>query len=129
LLEQAKETMINILLADDHSVVRQYIKLILQEEFNGSFIDEAENAESLVQKATEKDWDIVITDFSMPGMSGLEALGKIKLIKPDLPVFILSAHPEEDLANKVLTAGAANYLSKEASPDELVKAIRKQLGI
>lgn len=123
------QPMIRILLADDHSVVRQYIKLILQEEFNDSVIDEAENAETLLHRIKEQEWDIIVTDFSMPGMTGLEALDKIKMIKPGLPVFILSAHPEEDFAGRVLAAGAACYLSKEASPDELVKAIRKQLEV
>lgn len=72
-------------------------------------------------------WDIVVSDLSMPGRSGLDALQQIKISHPGLPVLILSIHPEEQYALRALKAGAAGYLSKDTAPDELVKAVQKVL--
>jgi DNA-binding NarL/FixJ family response regulator len=72
-------------------------------------------------------WDVVVSDLSMPGRSGLDALQQIKLSFPDLPVLILSIHPEEQYALRALNSGASGYLSKDTAPDELVKAVQKVL--
>jgi DNA-binding NarL/FixJ family response regulator len=72
-------------------------------------------------------WDVVISDLTMPGKSGLEALGEIKQLFPELPVLILSIHPEEQYAIRALKAGAAGYLSKDTAPDELVNAVHRVL--
>ena len=116
-----------ILIADDHAIVRRGLKDILLEEFFVAQIVEVGDAESLLYEIRKHEWDIVITDISMPGRSGLEALQDIKRINPKLPVLILSAHSEDQYALRVLKAGAAGYLMKESAPDELVSAVTKVL--
>jgi len=119
--------MIRILIADDHTVVRRGLKQILLEEFSSAFIEEVANAEDMIKKIMSNPWDVVVSDLSMPGRSGLDALLQIKHSYPNLPVLILSIHPEEHYALRVLKAGASGYLSKDSAPDELVKAVKKVL--
>ena len=117
-----------ILVVDDHAVVRQGVKQILSEQFPGSVIGEAQNAEEMIERARTNNWDIVVLDIGMPGKSGLDALKELKQAHPKLPVLVLSAYPEDQLALRMLKAGAAGYLSKDSAPGELVLAIRKILG-
>lgn len=117
--------MIRIVIADDHSIVRRGLRQILTEGFTGAHIEEVGDAEDLVKKVSNEDWDVVISDMSMPGRSGLDALQQIKQMKPSIPVLILSIHPEEQYALRVLKAGASGYLSKDLAPDELVTAVQK----
>ena len=119
--------MLRILIADDHTVVRKGLKQILLDEFPSAKIEEVPDAEGLIKKVMQGKWDIVVSDLSMPGRSGLDALQQIKISNPDLPVLILSIHPEEQYALRALKAGAAGYLSKDTAPDELVKAVQKVL--
>ncbi len=119
--------MLKILIADDHTVVRKGLKQILLDEFPGAKIEEVPDAEGLIKKVMQGKWDIVVSDLSMPGRSGLDALQQIKISNPGLPVLILSIHPEEQYALRALKAGAAGYLSKDTAPDELVKAVQKVL--
>jgi two-component system invasion response regulator UvrY len=116
--------MIRILIADDHFVVRRGLRNILCEEYPFVDIVEVEDAESLVQNALQENWDVVISDISMRGRSGLEALAQIKEARPDLPVLILSVYPEEQYALRVLKSGAAGYLNKDMAPEELIRAVR-----
>jgi two-component system invasion response regulator UvrY len=120
--------MIQILIADDHIVVRRGLKQILTEEFSDAHIEEASNGNELLKKIPSEKWDIVISDLSMPGRSGLEVLKQVKQEFPKLPVLILSMHPEDQYAIRVLKAGASGYLTKESAPDELVKAVRHILN-
>ncbi len=119
--------MLRILIADDHTVVRKGLKQILLDEFPTAEIDEVADAEELIKKVMAGRWDVVVSDLSMPGRSGLDALQQIKLSHPDLPVLILSIHPEEQYALRALKSGASGYLSKDTAPDELVKAVQKVL--
>ncbi len=119
--------MKRILIADDHTVVRKGLRQILAEEFTNAVINEVANADELIKKVIKEKWDIVISDLTMPGKSGLEALQEIKQIDPHLPVLILSIHPEEQYAIRVLRAGASGYLSKDTAPDELVTAVHRVL--
>ncbi len=119
--------MLRILIADDHMVVRKGLRQILMEEFPAAFIEDVPDAEEMIKKIMNATWDVVVSDMSMPGRSGLDALQQIKQIHPDLPVLILSIHPEEHYALRVLKAGASGYLSKGSAPDELVKAVRTVL--
>lgn len=119
--------MLRILIADDHTVVRKGLKQILLDEFPASQISEVANAEDLIKKVMDEQWDVVVSDLSMPGRSGLDALQQIKISHPDLPVLILSIHPEEQYALRALKSGASGYLSKDTAPDELVKAVQKVL--
>ena len=113
------------LIADDHTIVRRGLRQILLEGFPDAEIEEVPDAEDLIKNTIQSDWDIIISDLSMPGRSGLEALQQIKQIKPKIPVLILSIHPEEQYALRVLKAGAAGYLSKDLAPDELVNAVNR----
>lgn len=118
---------LRVLIADDHTVVRRGLRQILLEGFPAAQIEEVGDAEELIKKIMQAEWDLVISDLSMPGRSGLEALQQIKQLQPKLPVLILSIHPEEQYALRVLRAGAAGYLSKDMAPDELVVAVQKVL--
>ena len=119
--------MLRILIADDHTVVRKGLKQILLEEFPTALIEDVPDAEEMIKKVMNAKWDVVVSDMSMPGRSGLDALQQIKQIYPDLPVLILSIHPEEHYALRVLKAGASGYLSKGSASDELVKAVQTVL--
>jgi len=119
--------MLRILIADDHALIRKGLKQILLEEYPDAFIDEVEDAETAFKKVLSNTWDIIISDISMPGRSGLDVLRDIKQHFPKLPVLILSIHSEEQYAIRVLKAGAAGYLCKQAATEELVKAVRRVL--
>lgn len=118
-----------IIIADDHSFIRLGIIQILKDEFPMAEITEVGDGESLIREVSLHDFDLVISDLDMPGRSGIEALEQIKQIKPALPVLILSIYPEELYAIRVLKAGAAGYMNKNAAPYELITAIERiQLG-
>jgi DNA-binding NarL/FixJ family response regulator len=113
-----------ILIADDHAIVRKGLVGILLEEFPSADIVEVNDAETLFKRALKEEYDLIISDLSMPGRSGLEMITEIKQHTPHIPVLILSIHPEELYGIRVLRAGAAGYLNKDAPPAELKKAIR-----
>jgi len=117
--------MIKILIADDHRMFREGLKHILAEYPDLVVADEANNGQEVLDKIWKNNYDMVLLDITMPGMTGLEALKQLKNDKPKLPVLILSMHPEEQYAIRVLRAGASGYLTKESAPDELITAIRK----
>lgn len=114
-----------IIIADDHALIRKGLKEILQQVEGLVLLDEAQNGSELLLKLSQKDYDIIILDISMPGKSGLDVLKDIRRIKPDIPVLILSVYPEEQYAIRVLKSGASGYLTKDSAPDELVNAIKK----
>ncbi len=116
-----------VIIADDHSIVRKGLKQILLEEYPFAEVAEASNAEELINLTMSDGWDVVITDLSMPGRSGLDALRQIREAYPKLPVLVLSMHPEDQYAIRVLKAGASGYLNKDTAQDELVQAMRKVL--
>lgn len=116
--------MINILLADDHPYLRRGVVQILTDEFPGAVIGEASNVPELLEQAQKQRWDVVVLDLNMPGRGGLEALHELKRLFPSIPVLVLSMHPEDQFAVRVLRAGGAGYLTKESAPQELVNAIK-----
>ena len=119
--------MKRILLADDHSIVRLGLIQILKDEYPSVEIKEVSDGEFLIKEVIKHDWDLVISDLDMPGISGLQALEQIKLLKPDLPVLILSIYTEDLYAVRVLKAGASGYMNKNAAPYELITAIQRIL--
>lgn len=119
--------MIRIIIADDHIIVRKGLRQILLEEFPSAIIEEAGDSDELIKKVMKAEFDIVISDLSMPGRSGLESLQQIKQYYPKLPVLILSMHSEDHYALRVLKAGASGYLNKDSAPDELVQAVHRIL--
>jgi two-component system invasion response regulator UvrY len=119
--------MLKVLIADDHAVVRRGLKQILLEGFPTALVQEVTDAEEMVKKILQESWDLIISDLSMPGRSGLEALQQIKQLRPKVPVLILSIHPEEQYAIRALRAGASGYLNKGMASEELVLAVQKVL--
>jgi len=117
-----------ILLADDHAVVRHGLKQILTDAFKRATYGEARNAQEALDLIWKQEWDVVVLDITMPGRSGLDVLREIKKSKPRLPVLVLSMHPENQFAVRVLKSGAAGYMTKESAPDELVGAVKKVLA-
>lgn len=116
-----------ILIADDHDIVRKGLKLILMERYPDGFFLEAGDGDELVQKVKEMDWDIIISDISMPNKTGLQALKEIKEIKPQIPVLILSIYSEDLYATRAMKMGAHGYVTKDLAEEELVKAIETVL--
>jgi len=118
----------NILIADDHTVVRQGLKQILAAEPDMSVVGEAKNFGETLEAVRNMDWDVLILDYSMPGGNGLQVLKEIKHAYPARPVLILSMHPEDAIAISALRAGAAGYINKECASEELTVAIRKAVS-
>ena len=117
--------MIRILIADDHTIVREGLKQVFVETAGMTVADEASNGQEVLSKVRRNNYDIVLLDISLPGMSGLDVLKQLKSTKPKLPVLILSIHPEEQYAVRSIRAGASGYLTKDSAMDELIKAVRK----
>lgn len=120
--------MFKIIIADDHPVVMQALKQIIMEEFPGVYVEEATDTLSLLEKVSGNTWHLVISDLAMPGGGGFFALEKIKSSKKKLPVIILSTYPAEQYASPILKAGAEDFISKDALPEGLIKAVRRILG-
>jgi two-component system invasion response regulator UvrY len=114
-----------ILLADDHTILRQGLKQILADGLAGAEFGEASNTQQTIDQLAKKKWDVLVLDINMPGRSGLEVLREARSNYPHLPILVLSSAPEEQMAIRVLKAGAAGYLNKMAAPEELVEALRK----
>lgn len=114
-----------VLIADDHALVRRGLIQLLLEECPNLTIGEAQNAGEVLRLARERDWDIIVLDISMPGRSGLEILKELKQERPKVPILILTSHPEEQYAIRVLRTGAAGYMTKESAPEHLIEAIKK----
>jgi two-component system invasion response regulator UvrY len=100
----------------------------LAEAFKRAVFGEAANSQEALERVWKDPWDIVILDLTMPGRSGLEVLKEIKRARPKLPVLILSMHPEDQFAVRLLKAGASGYMTKESAADELVGAVNKAVA-
>ena len=119
-----------ILIADDHSILRKTIRMMLLESYPNALIDEVPDALGLLNKASEKKWDIIISDISMPpGLTGLDVLPEIKQLNPETPVIILSMHSKEAYADKAIHLGASFYLNKSQVSFERVKMVDKAVSI
>jgi two-component system, NarL family, invasion response regulator UvrY len=121
-------SMLRIIIADDHPVVMQAVKLLIQEEFPASYIEEAADTKSLLEKALNEDWDLVISDLAMPGGGGFLALKKIKQAKKNLPVLIISTYPADQYRTRVLNAGAEEFISKDSLHQDLIISARQILA-
>jgi two-component system invasion response regulator UvrY len=117
--------MKKILIIDDHEIVRDGLKKILNEQPDDITFGEASTAPEALRLVSEQDWDIVVLDLSLGGRNGLEVLKELKQMRPGLPVLILSMHSEEQYARRAFKAGAAGYITKDSPRAELVKAINK----
>ena len=117
--------MIRTLIVDDHPIVRRGLIQIVAQEADMIVVGEAANAQEMLAFVRQQPCDVVLSDITMPGRSGLEALRELKQERPSLPVLILSVHPEDQYGVRALKLGASGYLTKDSAPEELVRAIRK----
>jgi DNA-binding NarL/FixJ family response regulator len=117
--------MINVLIADDHPIVREGLKQIIRTTPDIAVAGEASNAQEVLDQVMQKEFQVVLLDISMPGRNGLEILKQLKTMKPGLQNLILSTYPEEQYAVRAIKSGAAGYLTKDSVPEELIIAIRK----
>lgn len=116
---------IEVLLADDHAIIRDGLKKILADTEDMVVAGEAMNGHAALDLVRERNWGLVVLDLSMPGRSGVELIKLIKTERPSCPVLIFSMHPEEQYAVRALRAGASGYLSKEGDSDLILPALRK----
>jgi len=117
--------MIKVVLADDHKIVRHGLSKILSAESDISVVGEAHTGEEALGIVRDQDVDVVVLDITMPGRNGLDTLKELRKTRPEIAVLVLSMHPADQYAVRVLRAGAAGYISKESAPDELVSAIHR----
>ncbi len=117
--------MIRILLADDHSIVRDGLRRIVEEEGAMEVVAEASDGKEAIQKVAATRPDVAVVDISMPGFDGLEVVSRLKDSHPDLPVLILTMHEEAQYVVRAIEAGAMGYLTKQSAPEQLVTAIRR----
>lgn len=116
---------LKILIADDHAILRERLVQILTEEFPSIYIGEAIDTLSLINQALAEDWDMIISDISMPGEGGIKALRQIKKAKPAVPVLMVSTHPYDPYAKEAIALGAAGYLNKQDIPLHLVDIVQQ----
>jgi DNA-binding NarL/FixJ family response regulator len=114
-----------VLIVDDHEVVRDGVKRLLEEQPGDIVCGEAGTPDEAIRQAQAGDWDAVILDLSFTGKGGLEVLKELKQIRPRLPVLVLTMHSEEQYARRVFKAGAAGFITKDSPRAELSKAIHK----
>jgi two-component system invasion response regulator UvrY len=119
--------MVRVLIADDHPIVRKGLRQIVADQPDMSVTEAGDGPEAL-RLVDQGQFDVVLLDLNMPGISGLEVLSRIRARQPRIPVLVLSGHPEEEFAVRILKAGASGYLNKELAPEELVKAIRRVIS-
>lgn len=117
--------MINILIADDHALMRAGLKRILKDEPDLKVVAEASNGFEVIDAVKKEQIDFIVLDLTMPGKNGLEVIKELRQINKTILILILSMHPEDRFAVRALKSGASGYMTKESAPDELVNAIRK----
>jgi DNA-binding NarL/FixJ family response regulator len=117
--------VIRILLADDHEIVRDGLKRILAATTDLQVAGEAANGDQALALVKSNDYDLALLDMSMPGLSGIDLIKRIRIEKPALRILVLSMHGEQQYATRALKAGAAGYLTKDSASEQLVGAIRK----
>ncbi|MGB4069608.1 MAG: response regulator transcription factor [Nitrospira sp.] len=113
------------LIVDDHPFVRRGIRDLLLDEGTYSTITEVGNAAEAISAVCRERWDLLILDLALPDKHGLEVLKEVKLLRPKLPVLMLSLYPEREFALRALKAGASGYLTKDQAPSELLVALKE----
>lgn len=117
--------MIRVVIADDHTIVREGLKQLLLTSGDFDVVGEARDGYEVVQLVRAAEFDVLLLDMSMPGKSGMELIKQVKAEKPKLRVLVLSMHQEHQYAVRAIKAGASGYLTKESASTQLVSAIRK----
>lgn len=116
---------IEVLVADDHAIIRDGLKKILADTDDMVVAGEATNGVETLEQVRARDWSVVVLDLSMPGRNGLELIRLIRSERPKLPILVFSMHSEEQFAVRAIRSGASGYLTKESDSDLLLPAIRK----
>jgi DNA-binding NarL/FixJ family response regulator len=116
---------LKILIADDHAVVRKGLVQILDEARDIAEVDEADSGEEVLDLVRRNDYQVLVLDLNMPGMSGFQVLEQVTAIRENLPVLVLSMHSEDQYGVRVLRAGASGYVAKGTAPEELLSAVRR----
>jgi len=120
--------MIRLVVADDHTIVREGLKQVLAAASDISVIDEARDGHEVMARVRAADFDVLLLDMSMPGKSGIELIKQVRAEKPKLRILVLSMHEEPQYAVRAIKAGASGYLTKDSASAQLVLAIRKVAG-
>jgi two-component system, NarL family, invasion response regulator UvrY len=117
-----------VLLVDDHPLVRQGIRRILTSAFLDLVVGEADSGEEAIRRFETENWDLVILDLSLPGLSGLDVIPLLKRLDPDARIIVVSMHPPQHFARRAVALGAMGYLEKSAAPEEMLKAVSEVLS-
>ena len=117
-----------VLIVDDHPIFLAGVKETLAREEDVELVGEAGNGHNALELARKQPWDVIVLDITMPEKGGVDVLQELRREQPKLPILILSAHPEDQMALRLLRAGASGYLTKDKAPDVLLTAIRKIVG-
>ncbi len=120
--------MIRIVIADDHTMVREGLKQVLSTATDLTLVGEAQNGHEVMQRVRELEFDVLVLDLSMPGRSGPELIKQVRAEKPKLRILVLSMHQESQYAIRAIKSGASGYLTKDSASAEMVAAIRKVAG-
>lgn len=116
--------MIRIFLADDHPVVRQGLRLLIGQQPDMQIVGEASDGRQVLMAEGREQWNILVLDLSLPRVHGIEVLRRLRAESPQLRVLVLSMYPEDQYALRMIEEGAAGYLTKDLSPEELLHALR-----
>ncbi len=116
---------IRILLADDHTMFREGVKQVLAGTSDCAVVEEASNAQQVLDTVQKVPLDVVVLDIAMPGRDGIDVLKQLKQMKPHIRVLVLSMYPEDQYAFRAIKAGASGYLTKNKASSELIEAIRR----
>ncbi len=120
--------MIRVVIADDHTLVREGLKQLLRAAGGIDVIGEARDGHDVLKAIRESDFDVLLLDMSMPGKSGMELIKQVKSEKPRLRILVLSMHQEHQYAVRAIKSGASGYLTKDSASTQLVSAIEKVAG-
>ena len=120
--------MIRVVIADDHTIVREGLKQLLSAADDLEVVGEARDGHEALQIVRENDFDVLLLDLSMPGKGGMELIKQVKSEKPKLRILVLSMHAEHQYAVRAIKAGASGYMTKDSAATQLVSAIRKVAG-
>lgn len=116
---------LRVLMADDHYIVRRGLKRLIADHFTTAIFGEASDSKELLELCAQESWSVILVDINMPGRSGLDVLADLKALRPDVPVLVMSALPEEDFALRALKNGAAGYIDKRTMAEEIVVALTR----
>lgn len=117
--------MLKVIIADDHPIVRRGLRQIVEQTSDIEISDEVSDGRELLEKVARNTYDIAVVDIAMPYNTGNDIVSKLKALKPELPILVLSIHPEEQFGVSMLKAGASGYLSKSEAPEQLIAAITR----